>query len=299
MITRFCPAKINLSLRVGPPREDGFHELASLVALLDWGDELSLEWSPGEGPVELEISGSDVPADETNLVYRAAMAFREKFPQLPPVRLHLQKNLPAEAGLGGGSSNAVQTLLGLEALSGERLSDAERIAMAASLGSDCPLFTEGRAVSFFGRGEILQSLPEPLYKKLHRRRVLILKPFFPVSTAWAFQTWRAKAALAADEKQISPETWRHKETERLAKVEQIEGLPNDLISLVAEKYPALPVLGRQLSEEFGLTLQMTGSGSACFVFLPEGFSERDRKAVEAKVKRSWGPDTLLKNAWMY
>ncbi|MCH8473603.1 MAG: 4-(cytidine 5'-diphospho)-2-C-methyl-D-erythritol kinase [Opitutales bacterium] len=299
MITRFCPAKINLSLRVGPHREDGFHELSSLVALLDWGDELSLEWSPGKSPVELEISGADLPADEANLVYRAVMAFRKKFPQLPPVRLHLQKNLPVEAGLGGGSSNAVQTLLGLEALSGERLSKPERIAMAATLGSDCPLFTEGRAVGFLGRGEILQPLAESLYQKLHHQRVLVLKPYFSVPTAWAFQKWRNKALKTTEANQVSPEKWRHAETKRLANVEQIQGLPNDLYPLVAEKYPALPVLGRQFFEEFGLTLQMTGSGSACFAFLPDGFSGEDKKAVEERVFCSLGEDTLLKTGYLY
>lgn len=295
MIKRFCPAKINLSLHVGPPREDGFHELASVVALLDWGDELILKPALGKKAIEFTVNdgGSGLPADERNLVYRAALLFRQKFPDCPPVRFDLKKNLPAGAGLGGGSSNAVQTILGLEEFTGHSLSSQERLDLLATLGSDCPLFTKGRAVAFLGRGEVLQSLPEALYQKIKNRLLLLLKPAFPVSTVWAFGAWRQRVAGQTGTLEVSSEVWREEQRTRIMELDRVEDLGNDLYPLVAGKYPALPVLAKELQEEFRLTLQMTGSGSACFAFLPESFPPERLAKVQEKVRRCWGPDALF------
>ena len=143
-----APAKINLSLRVLGRREDGFHEIETLMAPITLADELSLEPADtdadaftGALPIELLCSDPTLPTDARNLAFRAAALFigRVGGPG-HPVRLTLQKRIPHGAGLGGGSSDAASVLLALDAYCGTRLDAAELVDIAAELGSDVPFF---------------------------------------------------------------------------------------------------------------------------------------------------------------
>jgi 4-diphosphocytidyl-2-C-methyl-D-erythritol kinase len=150
-----CYAKVNLTLEVLRRREDGYHDLASLVHTISLADELRL------GPARtilsqvqgLEISG------ETNLVTRAARLFFTAAHLPAGAALRLVKHIPAAAGLGGGSSDAATTLVGLNALWDTRLATSDLAALAARLGSDVPFFLHGGAALMTGRGERLEVLP--------------------------------------------------------------------------------------------------------------------------------------------
>jgi len=191
VITVFSPAKINLFLAVTGRRADGYHDLVSIAAPLDFGDELEVE-SHGEGGAALELftlecNDDSVPTDPTNLVILAAKAFAMATGWKQKVHFRLTKRIPPGAGLGGGSSNAVAALRALNRLSGGLLSEAKLIGVAAELGSDCALFLHNGPVVMRGRGERIEALPVSAGKRLRGQRVLLFKPGFGISTPWAYQ----------------------------------------------------------------------------------------------------------------
>ena len=176
--TVFSPAKINLFLAITGRRDDGYHDLVSVAAPLDFGDLLTAEigvsapesgdrmaqcesGAQGAGvPFRLECDNPEVPRDGANLVLKAAGAFAAATGWKEPVVFRLTKRIPIGAGLGGGSSNAAAALRALNQLSGADLGRAELGELAARAGSDCPLFLEGGPVIMRGRGERIEALPD-------------------------------------------------------------------------------------------------------------------------------------------
>ena len=150
-------AKINLGLRVRGKRPDGYHEIETLFQSIDLHDTLTLEPLP-KPEIQLEIASPwPLPQGQANLVYRAAERVLSRTDS--GVRIHVEKRIPAGAGLGGGSSDAAATLVGLKALFSLCLSDAELRQLALNLGSDVPYFLVGGLCRGQGRGEILEKLP--------------------------------------------------------------------------------------------------------------------------------------------
>ena len=282
-VSIFSPAKVNLSLAITGRRADGFHELVSVVSPLRFGDTLTVERGAGiQGFVTLECDMEGVPVDGTNLVSRAAVAFAEATGWREAVKFSLKKSIPMGAGLGGGSSNAVAALRGLEALSGIRLGDEQRLALVAALGSDCPLFLRNGAVVMRGRGERVEDLPEPVVQRLRGRRVLVFKPCFGVATAGAYQALAARpewyADAAAEEARLAK--WMADERADPAGL-----LLNTLERPVFAKWRALPAMLELLHARHGLEARMSGSGSACFAFLNDGI---DVEAVRRTIREGWG-----------
>ena len=288
-ITVFSPAKLNLFLAVTGRRADGYHDLVSVAAPLEWGDSLTVELLPsGSAAYSLVCSDPAVPTDESNLVLKAARAFFPAARRKGAARFVLEKRIPVGAGLGGGSSNAVAALRGLNELMGKLLDGARLSELATQLGSDCALFLPRAPVVMRGRGESVEPLPAPAAARLRGRRVLIFKPDFSVSTAWAYQRL---AALGSYEAAAEAET-------RLAAWLNDPGVPveglllNSLERPVFEKYPALPALLDRLRNRFGLQPRMSGSGSACFAFLPEAGGPPAAEAAEA-IRAAWGASAFV------
>jgi 4-diphosphocytidyl-2-C-methyl-D-erythritol kinase len=153
-----APAKLNLSLLIAGRRPDGFHEIETVMAKVDWYDEIRIE--PGRtAGLELVCAGPRwAPQDPTNLVYRAAELVLREAGQSPSLRLTLVKNLPAGSGLGSASSDAAATLMGLDRYLGLGLAGAPLARMAAQLGSDVPFFLDGPLAYCTGRGEKIAAL---------------------------------------------------------------------------------------------------------------------------------------------
>ena len=205
----FSPAKINLFLAVTSRRADGYHDLVSVVAPVEFGDTLRIEAGPA-GEFGLECDDAAVPAGEENLVLRAAWLFAEKTGWGGGAKFFLEKRVPMGAGLGGGSSNAVAALRGLNSLAGELLGSAELAAMAARVGSDCALFLPGGPVVMRGRGERVEPLSTETAARLRGLRVLIFKPGFSIGTSWAYGQLAAdgeKNYLAAAEAEARLAAW--------------------------------------------------------------------------------------------
>lgn len=183
-----APAKINLSLRVLGRRTDGFHDLdTTMVRLPGLADELV--FSPSDG-FSFTCDDSSLPADGGNLVVKAARAYEAASGGNCGHSIHLTKRIPHGAGLGGGSSDAAATLIGLDRLNGGKLGNARLSSIAADLGSDIPFFFSPGAARCTGRGEILEPAPSPPDFQL-----LLLKPSFGVSTPDAYGRWSASREL--------------------------------------------------------------------------------------------------------
>jgi 4-diphosphocytidyl-2-C-methyl-D-erythritol kinase len=241
-------AKINLSLRVKDLRPDGFHELQSVLQTISLFDTLKFEIR--RGPFELLCRAPGVPADRTNLVWKAAQrlwtaAGRAGAPR--DVRVRLDKRIPPQAGLGGGSSDAAGALVGLRRIWKLRLDDEQVHDIAAELGSDVPYFLVGGTALLLGRGEQVFPLEE-----LPRYWVLLLLPPFGVSTRDAY-AW-------LDER-------RRREGFEKPSARLFSGtLPggNDLEAAVIDRYPVIGELEQQLVGLGAAAAAMSGSGSAVF-----------------------------------
>lgn len=177
-LTLPCPAKLNLFLHILRQRDDGYHELQTIFQLLDYGDELVLEPAP-EGRLTLapEIPGIH---SQDNLVYRAALLLKQHTQCPLGANLYLKKILPTGGGIGGGSSDAASTLVGLNKLWNLHLSEDELAELGGKLGADIPVFVRGRSAWAEGVGEKLYpvEIPPAWY--------LVIAPECSVSTAQIF-----------------------------------------------------------------------------------------------------------------
>ncbi|MFU8847476.1 MAG: 4-(cytidine 5'-diphospho)-2-C-methyl-D-erythritol kinase [Opitutales bacterium] len=273
-----APAKINLMLSVHGRREDGFHELTSMVAALDFGDELELRINACESD-SLESDGVTVPLDESNLVLRAARLFRERSGRGECFDFRLRKRIPVGAGLGGGSSDAVAALKGMDALLGTRMSREELWALAATLGSDCPFFVEATPAVMSGRGEILEAVDPQVAARLAGQRVVLFRPSFAIDTGWAYgrlvarpQYYEEKTVAEARIAAFSAGgNWQ-------------EFMQNAFEEVVGEKFLALPCLLEKLRAK-GSFCMMSGSGSACFALVA---NDDEAAALSATCRKAWG-----------
>lgn len=257
-----APAKLNLSLKILGKREDGFHALDTLMVRLP-GLSDELEFSP-TGTFSFECSDPSVPADESNLVVKAVRAWETAAGQPCRFRIVLKKSVPHGAGLGGGSSDAASTLLGLNQLHGQTLGDATLHALAAGLGSDIPFFLTPGAARCTGRGEIIEAVASP-----PAQPVLLFKPGFGVATPDAYKRWKDSAEIPGIS--YGPQAFPWGE------------LVNDLEKPVFEKHRFLAEMKQWLLERSEVAgAMMSGSGSTMFAILNEG-CDAGALANEAKM----------------
>src|SRR6478735_2908421 len=242
-----APAKLNLFLHVVGRRADGYHLLQSVFVLLDWHDTLHAELRV-DGGLSREDLGAQLPADD--LVLRAARALQQATGSTAGAHLVVDKRLPVQAGLGGGSSDAATCLLALNRLWGTRLSLAELERIGLALGADVPFFLRGRAAWVEGIGEQITPVSLPA------ARFAVVKPAAGLATKDIFQDPALKrdsdsatiAGFAAN-----PFGFGHNDLEPVAR------------RLCPDVDEALQWLG-----SLGLRGRMTGSGSAVFALLPQG-----------------------------
>ncbi len=260
-------AKINLTLKVLARRPDGFHDIRTIFQSLDLHDRLSillLSGPPGRrgggperpGGMELETDTPTVPAGRENLVCRAWELWRRARDFSGRAHVRLEKRIPVGAGLGGGSSDAAAMLLGLERLTGDRLSDLQRWRLAARLGSDVPYFLCGGRALGCGRGEEIYPLDD-----LPFRYCLLVFPRFAVATADAYARLDAARRLTKRRQRskiVSFGAWSPSSPERWGPAE------NDFEQVVFARWPGLARVKQQLIRAGAETASLTGSGSALY-----------------------------------
>jgi 4-diphosphocytidyl-2-C-methyl-D-erythritol kinase len=149
-----CPAKVNLFLSVGPPDARGYHPLRTIFQAVDLCDELTVEF--GRGPAEIEVVGAELPVDNT--ITKALRLSREIF-SIQPSRIRLEKRIPMQSGLGGGSSDAAGVLRALAFSQGRRI-DEELLSVAAAVGADVPFFLVGGRARGERYGDVVTPLPD-------------------------------------------------------------------------------------------------------------------------------------------
>jgi 4-diphosphocytidyl-2-C-methyl-D-erythritol kinase len=176
-------AKINLGLCIGAKRADGFHDLRTVYQTIGLHDVIRVTVSRGSG-IEIRCDDHRIPTDETNTCYRVAQRAMAALEVRSRITIEIEKRLPVQGGLGGASSNAVATLLALERAAKKQLAGAEKLRIAAEVGSDLPLFLIGGTALGVGRGEDVYPLAD-----LPSMPCVLATPQIGVSTPEAFAGW--------------------------------------------------------------------------------------------------------------
>jgi 4-diphosphocytidyl-2-C-methyl-D-erythritol kinase len=283
-LNKKSPCKVNLLLNILGRRSDGFHELETLMHPVDFCD--ALEFERGGNGVKLTCSDKHLPTDSRNLIFRAARDFLAAAKISDGVRIHLQKNIPMAAGLGGGSGNAATTLLALDEIFGQPLAGDQLVEMAAALGSDVPFFLQPKPALAAGRGEKVQPLEN--FPALQDRAFLLIHPGFGISTPWAYQN------LARFPEALNGRPGRAQEL--IAKLQGDDlsvaagSFYNSLEAPAFEKFPVLKIYQEFLLANGARAALMSGSGSTTFA-IADNLSAAE--ALAEKFKSRFGP-----NGWM-
>ena len=261
---RHAPAKINLGLRVLDRRDDGYHELESLFAPLDLGDEVEVGVSEAAAlDVTIEVDGANegVPADSTNLASRAATRFAETAGLRDRIRLRVVKRIPTGAGLGGGSSDAGAVLRALHELFPGALDRSVLSELALGLGADVPFFLDPRPSIVRGIGEQI----EPV-KGVPALAVLLANPGIPLATAdvyAAFDAIQPALTQPASERTIPPPPGATRPSWDFVGAAGL-GLENDLEPIAVRLCPPVARLRERVRAAGARAVGMSGSGPTVF-----------------------------------
>jgi 4-diphosphocytidyl-2-C-methyl-D-erythritol kinase len=265
-VTIRAHAKINLDLRVLGTRPDGFHELRTVFQALALHD--TIECIPREGPFAIECDAAGVPLDRSNLVWRAADALWRSLRRSGPVRdvlVRIQKRIPLQGGLGGGSTNAAATLVGLTEAWRIPIRSTQLVDVAATLGADVAFFLSGGTALGLGRGDEIYPLAD-----LPRHWIVLLVPGFGVSTPDAYGWYDAERDHGRGgmvrEAQRVPGPWPSRAAQMI----------NDLEAPIARHHPEIDHMKTALRRAGALAAAMSGSGSTVF-----GLFQQRKEAVAA------------------
>ncbi len=268
MIRQRAYAKINLGLDVLRRRPDGYHEVKMIMQTVDICDDLTFEKRKDQG-IAFRIEGSDLPADENNLVYRAAALLMEKGQIREGVSITLHKRIPIAAGMAGGSADAAAAMRGLNELFEMGYSAGELKKTGVTLGADIPYCIEGGTMLSEGIGEILTPLPAP--PDCH---LVIAKPDIDVSTAFVY------GHLQADRLPFHPDIDGMAAALAAGDLRGItDRMGNVLETVTVKEYPVIDKLKRKMCELGAENALMSGSGPTVFGIYKE--KEAAQKAAAA------------------
>jgi 4-diphosphocytidyl-2-C-methyl-D-erythritol kinase len=272
-----APAKVNLRLRVVGKRSDGYHLLDTIMVAVTLFDELEIKKLPlrksGRNAAQPRITCDhpQIPTGEKNLVYQAASLLLREKGITQPLHIHIRKRIPIGAGLGGGSTDAAATLVGLNRLLKLRLSTARLEKLASRLGADVAFFICARPSRARGIGDELTPL-----KNVPSWWLVILYPGFPVSTAWTYGKLRLNLTKSkADTRLYTLLTGAPKFADLLV---------NDLEAVTVKRYRRIKLMKESLIRTGAAGALMTGSGSAVFGIF--GSREKANKAYQTLRKKN-------------
>ncbi|TLD42008.1 MAG: 4-diphosphocytidyl-2-C-methyl-D-erythritol kinase [Candidatus Jettenia ecosi] len=264
-----APAKINLFLEILGKRPDGYHEIETVMQEVSLFDYISLE--NHEKGIEFSCSNPRLTTGEDNLVLKAVRLLQKESGISQGVKIYLDKKIPVGAGLGGGSSDAVATLVGLNNLWQLGYDEKKLISLAGKLGSDTPFFVIGNTAVCKGRGEII--IPYPLHVKYN---YVIIYPKFEISTTTVYENFKINLTKNLKDVNFFLQTLLLGNPEKLGAY-----LHNRLEEVVFRLYPGIEKIKKTLAEiDFCGTL-LSGSGSALYGLCKGGC---DQKEIEQKIK---------------
>jgi 4-diphosphocytidyl-2-C-methyl-D-erythritol kinase len=258
----FAPAKINVILRILDRRPDGFHNLWSMMQTVALEDEVQIRLRADRQEIQLRCDATQLAADQSNLVHRAAAEVLGRAQQSIGLDIELRKRIPMGAGLGGGSSDAAATIIGLNRLLGLKWSPTQMADVGQSLGSDVPFFLFAPSAIVAGRGETVR----PVVVE-GARWVVLVNPGFGVNTKWAYQE------LARTRTAVTPLSLGQRELDRQSRVswaQLIAAGENDFEAPVFAAHEKLREIKRSLQAHGAEIALLSGSGATVFgVFADE------------------------------
>jgi len=264
MKTVFAPAKINLCLHVTGRREDGYHDLATLMQRVDIQDRLEITVSSG-AEITACCPQLNLPPGVENIAVRAARLFLSYIKEECSVAVRIDKKIPAAAGMGGGSSNAASVLLALNDMLGVNLSQSELISIGVKIGADVPFFLYDQSAAWAtGVGERLQPWPG-----LPPTAFVLVNPGIEVSTAWVFKTFGLTCSRPIAKIPRFPVR-----TSGLVRL-----LHNDLEIVTCQRHPVITAIKERLLAGGAAGALMSGSGPTVFGV----FDDQDQAGKIAKV----------------
>ena len=248
-------AKLNIALDVLGRRPDGYHNIESVVQAISLHDDVVIS-KRRDDVISVTTNDPSLPPGSGNLAYRACVMFLEAAGLSAGVNIEISKDIPAQAGLGGGSSNAAATVTGLNELFGNPLKNPKLWEICAALGSDAPLFLVGGTVFVSGRGEIVEPLPDMALD------FVIVKPDVGVPTAWAYSRLEADRPLQYASRAVA-QAVRTGDSEQV-----IRRAHNDFEGIVGRAFPEIASVWADISSAGADKALLAGSGSAVLgVFL--------------------------------
>lgn len=266
-VTVFAPAKVNLILRVLDRRADGFHNLWSLMQTVGLEDAVTIRPASGHSEIRLQCDSAALSVDQTNLVYRAAAAVLAQSQHRMGLDIRLTKRIPMGAGLGGGSSDAAATILGINRLLKLGWPAARMAEVGQALGSDVPFFFHAPTSVVAGRGEQVRAI-----SVAGSRWVVLVNPGFPVETKWAYQQ------LSTTRQSVEPLSERCSRLEAQGRVswDEVIGLAsNDFEGPVFDAHPVLRQIKTDLLKWGAQLALLSGSGATVFgIFSDEAGASR-------------------------
>lgn len=264
-------AKVNLRLDVLGKRADGYHDIRTVLQKVSLKDELRIAIS--KSGIKVACDNRLIPVNEDNLAYTAAQALLNRYDIKDGVHISIKKNIPVAAGLGGGSSNAASTLVGINQLFGLGVSTPDLMKMGSDIGADVPFFIFGETALATGIGDRLKTMG--MIPKLW---LLLITPDIQISTAWAYRNLR----MGLTSKPINiniPNCINHL-------TEIITILSNDLEKVVIPRYPVIQRIKEELLDKGAQGSLMSGSGSTVYgIFLSE--DEAKEAYVQLMTQSDW------------
>ena len=247
-------AKINLYLKIGKKLSSGYHNLQSIMQRIELSDSINIE-PINEDKIIVESTNPEL-ASEENLAYKAAILLKKKYKVKHGVKIFIEKNIPLEAGLGGGSSNAATTLLNLNKLWSLKLKEKQLIELASQIGSDVPFFISENAAVVEGIGDKIKRI-----KKSFSINVVLINPGFRVSTRWAYSAFDKQKPKIKAKAYINNLV---KAIERKDIKEIANNLHNDFEPIVIKKYKVINDIKINLLRNDALNALVSGSGPTVF-----------------------------------
>ena len=281
-----APAKINLFLSVGEKRADDFHLLRTVLAKVQLYDLVMIRKTNEKGKTSISCPGYEEIANDHNLAVQMVSHWRTITGTDDGIDISIEKKIPIQAGLGGGSSDAVSTLLGLNLLLSSKLRFEELLELSSEVGSDCPSFLLSGACVASGRGERIRTLKSTAAEQISGRRILHFKPPCGFSTEDIYHRYSSEESSFAEPYQMENQINRWE----CGQLSLEELMHNDLSIPILRKFIFIPVLFKEIRERFNLNPMISGSGSCCFTIIPEGF---DVNPVSQVIIDAWGNDIFI------
>ena len=247
-------AKVNFYLKIGRKLNSGYHNIQSVMQKIELSDNISIE-PLNEDKIIVECTNKELE-NESNLAYKAALLLKKKFKIREGVKIFIEKNIPIESGLGGGSGNAAATLVNLNKLWGLKLKEKKLTELASQIGSDVPFFIEENAALVEGIGDKIKRI-----KKSFCINIVLINPSFRVSAKWAYSAFDKQKPRIKTNANIADliKAIEKKDIKKIA-----ENLHNDFETVITKKYKVINDIKANLLKNDALNATISGSGPTVF-----------------------------------